>query len=463
MPRDGFNIDEAEDFDDGTRAITHASSDSEDGGDNDSGRLRTSRKQRLQAGAKSGKQREAASALRVQNWDAGLLESAEYAGKVVKRKELDGMESPDEDAMAEWSDAEPFGASESEEEEEKEAGKEEESEESEDEDEEDKSAEMLIRGFQKEDSTRLMGAQDSEKVVEKANHARHQKLIWERCLEVQIYTKRLLATTKDVAHETDKEGNTTDEEALTKEKKQQVVAELYASINAVSVLQERLCNVPELTMPSTDSPTKKRKRTCDELWQDITTSNRALLPQYNEILNTYTRKTDLAAGSKNNQAKKFKAVNQDILAQVESVLVDPQRIKRKAHALVDAPEADAGEGAEDVLDELMYDDSDFYQQLLKEFIESGGGGAGQDAMVRRTHRKKKKAVNRKASKGRQLRYTVHPKLENFMFPEPYPKPEMDVDELFRSLFGQDKRVVPVVRAMDSANLLKPMFAQDHVR
>ncbi|KAG7401991.1 hypothetical protein PHYBOEH_008512 [Phytophthora boehmeriae] len=436
MPRDEFNIDEAEDFDDGTRAVTHVSSESEEGGDGNAGQLRSSRKQRLQAGAKSGKQREAASALRVQNWDAGLLESAEYAGKVVKRKELDGAESPDEDAMAEWSDAEPFGASESEDEEQEASEKQEESEESEEEDDEDKSAEMLIRGFQKEDSTRLMGAQDSEKVVQKAKHVRHQKLIWERCLEVQIYTKRLLTTTQEVATETDEEGNTTDEEAVAKEKKQQVVAELYASIDAISALQEKLCNVPELTIPSTDVSTKKRKRTCDELWLDLTTSNNAMLPQYNDILNTFTRKTDLAAGGKNNQAKKFKAVNQDVLAQVESVLVDPQRVKRKAHAPVDTPEADAGEGTEDLLDELMYNDADFYQQLLKEFIESGGGGAGQDAMVRRTHRKKRKTVNRKASKGRQLRYTVHPKLENFMFPEPYPKPEMDVDELFRSLFGQ---------------------------
>ncbi|KAG3120726.1 hypothetical protein PI124_g1425 [Phytophthora idaei] len=426
-----FNIDEAEDFDDGTRAVVHldAASDS-DGETQSSTRLRSSRKQRLQAESKgSGKQREQASALRVKNWDAELMESEEYAGKVVKRTDLnDGIESPDEDAIAEWSGAEPFGASDDEEEEEE---KVEEEESEEDSDNEDKSAEMLIRGFQKEDSARLMGAQDSEKVVEKAKHVRNQKLIWERCLEVQIYTKRLMTTAKDAAvHETD--GETTDEEIVAKTK-EQVVAELYTSIDAVSALQEKLCNVPELN--SADAPTKKRKRSCDELWQEITTSNRAMLPQYSDILNTYTRKTDLAAGSKNNQAKKFKAVNQDILAQVESVLVDPQRVKRKAHAPLDVPEAEAT-GAEDLLDELMYDDSDFYQQLLKEFIESGGGGAGQDAMVIRTHRKKKKLVNRKASKGRQLRYTVHPKLENFMFPEPYPKSEMDVSELFRSLFGQ---------------------------
>jgi protein AATF/BFR2 len=435
MPRDEFNIDEAEDFDDGTRAVVHsaAASDS-DGDDQEGNQLRSSRKQRLQSEKLGGKPREKASALRVQNWDA--LESEEYAGKVVKRKDLqDDEDSPDEEEMAAWSDAEPFGASDEEEEEEAEQRAGEESEEESEEEDEDKSAEMLIRGFQKEDSARLMGAQDSEKVVEKAKHVRHQKLLWERCLETQIYTKRLLSTAKEASTTPETDGENTDDETAEKTK-QQVLDELYKSIDAVSALQLKLCIVPELTAPTVDSPTKKRKRSCDELWQEIMAANRAMLPQYNDILNTYTRKTDLAAGGKNSQAKKFKAVNQDILAQVESVLVDPQRVKRKAHAPLDVPEAEATDGAEDLLDELMYDDSDFYQQLLKEFIESGGGGAGQDAMVRRTHRKKKKIVNRKASKGRQLRYTVHPKLENFMFPEPYPKPEMDVDELFRSLFGQ---------------------------
>ncbi|RMX67243.1 hypothetical protein DD238_001113 [Peronospora effusa] len=433
MTPDEFNIDEAEDFDDGTRAVLddNAVSDSDADGF-DATRLRLSRKQRLQATqVKSMKQQEKASVLRVKNWDMGLLESKEYEGQVVTRKDLkeDG-ESPDEDALAEWSEAEPFEESESEEEKEEEAEEEEEEEEVE---EVEESNEMLIRGFQKEDSARLMGVQDSEKIVEKAKHVRNQKLIWERCLEVQIYTKRLLVTEKDVVTHDVTDGEATDEEVVMN-RKEKIEAELYKTIEAVSVLQEKLCNVPDLR--TVNVPTAKRKRSCDELWQDIATSSSAMLPQYNEILNTYTRKTNLATGGKTNQANKFKAVNQDILAQVESVLVDPQRVKRKAHAPLDMPEADAVEGADEALDELMYDDSDFYQQLLKEFIESGGGGAGQDSMVRRTHRKKKKVVNRKASKGRQLRYTVHPKLENFMFPEPYPKPEMDVTELFRSLFGQ---------------------------
>lgn len=435
MVRDQFNVDEAEDFDDGTRAVSYASDGGESGAndsDNENTRLTSSRRQRLAAG-RSVRTAERASALRVKNWDAGALE-----GKVVTRSEL-GMEaaaeeaqedSPDEDAMADWADAEPFGASDDESSEEKQEPEDKGDDEDGDDDEGgEEDAEQLIRGFEKEDAAQLMSTRDREKVVEKAQHVRHQKMVWERCLEVQIYTKRLLTATKAAADG----GEQADDEA-----NRQVIDQLYACIDTVAGLQTKLCNSADLSPPKAGA--KKRKRSSDELWTDLVAENAAALPQYNDILNAYSRKTDLAAGTKSgSQAKKFRAVNQDILAQVESVLVDPQRVKRKAHVPVDRVEASGStsneeDAAEDVLDELMYDDSDFYQQLLKEFIESGGGS--QDAPLQRAHRKKKKLVNRKASKGRQLRFNVHPKLENFMFPEPYPKPEMDVDELFRSLFGQ---------------------------
>lgn len=442
MAKQHESIDDVEDFDDGTRAVTtYDESDHSDNGfagDEDvNARLSSSRKSRLQSGKRSGKSATAqrASKLRVQNWDAGLMESAEYAGKVVQRKEIasedeedQAMDSPDEDAMAEWSDAEPFGASGSEEE----ADEAEEAEDTDDDDEEeeDRDAEELIRGLEKEDSAQLMSATDTAKQVEKARHVRHQKMIWERCLEVQIYTKRLLTTTKDA----------TATQEQTEAGKKAVIEQLYSCIDAVSSLQDQLCNTAELSAPKRSVDTKKRKRTSEDAWREITEANEAVLPQYNDILNVSTRKTNLSGG---NQTKKFKAVNQDILAQVESVLADTQRVKRKAHAPLDVDSSghtstEEGTNNEDLLDELMYDDSDFYQQLLKEFIESGGGGA-HDGLVPRTHRKKKKTVNRKASKGRVIRYTVHPKLENFMFPEPYPKSDMDADELFRSLFGQARQ------------------------
>ena len=44
-------------------------------------------------------------------------------------------------------------------------------------------------------------------------------------------------------------------------------------------------------------------------------------------------------------------------------------------------------------------------------------------------------VDRRASKGRKLRYTAHPKLENFMAPEPRDDPELDCDELYRTMLA----------------------------
>jgi protein AATF/BFR2 len=60
-----------------------------------------------------------------------------------------------------------------------------------------------------------------------------------------------------------------------------------------------------------------------------------------------------------------------------------------------------------------------------------------DIEALRKYRRKKNNVDRKASKGRKIRYTVHDKLQNFMFPIPTVNPSsvtIDSDRLFASLF-----------------------------
>ncbi|CAM9647668.1 unnamed protein product [Laminaria digitata] len=90
------------------------------------------------------------------------------------------------------------------------------------------------------------------------------------------------------------------------------------------------------------------------------------------------------------------------------------------------------------LDLEVIDDRDFYQHLLKEFMDSSGGSgngyaASSGVPVRRKSRKK--AVDRRASKGRKIKYVTHPKMQNFMFPQEYAPPPMEPSELFASLFG----------------------------
>lgn len=104
-------------------------------------------------------------------------------------------------------------------------------------------------------------------------------------------------------------------------------------------------------------------------------------------------------------------------------------------------------------DATIYDDADFYTQLLRELVEqrmadsalpsaatvvvddAGSALTGGPSRV-----KVRKIVDTKASKGRKMRYTVHEKLQNFMPPEDRGTwGEAQARELFAGLLG--RRVV----------------------
>ncbi|CAM9641660.1 unnamed protein product, partial [Discosporangium mesarthrocarpum] len=157
--------------------------------------------------------------------------------------------------------------------------------------------------------------------------------------------------------------------------------------------------------------------------------------------------------------RKFKVVNQGVWVQVQASLADRGRVSRKAFMTkaetedflgrklakrlkvgVEEGTADAAKGGDvgeaghpgdgsvlgrerrstggGPLDKEVVDDREFYQHLLKEFVDSSGGdGAGYEraagAPVR--HRSRKKVVDQRASKGRKLKYVTHPKMQNFMY------------------------------------------------
>lgn len=134
------------------------------------------------------------------------------------------------------------------------------------------------------------------------------------------------------------------------------------------------------------------------------------------------------------EGTKFKVIDQNILSQVDATLLDNDRVKRKAHGVK--------------MDETTYDDAKFYQQLLKEFVEHGNTSKFSSEYRTGRQARKKKLVDRKASKGRKLRYVVHPKLENYMFP--VPRPHVESDELFRSLFGQRVTVTKDISSEESS-------------
>lgn len=91
----------------------------------------------------------------------------------------------------------------------------------------------------------------------------------------------------------------------------------------------------------------------------------------------------------------------------------------------------------------IFDDSEFYHQLLRELIEYKSNIDENQAEItqkfielQKVRSKMKKKVDTRASKGRKIRYIVHNKLINFMPPRDTSDYTDEArTELFNSLFG----------------------------
>ncbi len=129
----------------------------------------------------------------------------------------------------------------------------------------------------------------------------------------------------------------------------------------------------------------------------------------------------------------------DIFLSDGTKLVDRTRKRKDKHARIGA-HRESGEEEERV-DGEVFDDTDYYQQLLRDVLAARGGegqGVEQQWELQQRERraKRKKAVDTKASKGRKLRYEVQAKVQNFMVPVPVVGGdwhEEQIDGLFSSL------------------------------
>jgi len=176
--------------------------------------------------------------------------------------------------------------------------------------------------------------------------------------------------------------------------------------------------------------------TLDDVWAKTDAGYRAYSSYRDSTCDRWYRKSAVSVGkTSGGGSSNLKAFNQSISQQVSSTMRAPTRLieksqppKRVAPArLGEKPVKNASDDENrdetvnvDGLDEgearepELYDDVDFYEQLLKEFLESGNdaGAAGVPSLSKQV--KRRKNVDRKASKGRKLRYHVQEPLVNFM-------------------------------------------------
>ncbi|KAM0786647.1 hypothetical protein ACM66B_002096 [Microbotryomycetes sp. NB124-2] len=216
----------------------------------------------------------------------------------------------------------------------------------------------------------------------------------------------------------------------------------------------------QVQLPSEFGQTRKRKRGgdatdeyLDATLADLATLDAACEPFLRSTVTKWSDKVLAASGLALSSSKKFKAVNQNVMSQIDHALsaterdrlVKRTRVRRTTErpvvGKVELVELEGEKGK--VGDEQVFDDGDFYQQLLRDVIESRMLDLDDPTleslrMASARQRKQKKVVDTRASKGRKIRYHVHEKAQNFMIPiEAGAWHDEQIDELFSSLLGRN--------------------------
>jgi Apoptosis-antagonizing transcription factor, C-terminal len=211
---------------------------------------------------------------------------------------------------------------------------------------------------------------------------------------------------------------------------------------------------------------------CDDAEHPTDQLENVLQSEYDELRENWRdvlnkRHSDVRLRSGLTSKSQFKVVDSTFWQQVEATAEHEHQHHQLRVSAAAARPPSAASGLHDD-SRPTFDDSKVYQQLLKDFLSSHHGASGaavtgeaHERLLRRRQREKGPrssssggaAVDRKASKGRKIRYHDIPKLQHFTFPIARGHASsgggggggalpaaatttlLDEDEWFRSLFG----------------------------
>jgi hypothetical protein len=174
------------------------------------------------------------------------------------------------------------------------------------------------------------------------------------------------------------------------------------SRNDLALLRESAISLLNATAQRVGTP---RVSETNDPWESIEALNDVMMKFCLRIADEWHEKT------RGPNRKHLKALDQTISAQMEYVMTDPDNraVKRCRGAT-----------------EEEYDDAPLYAAILKESVQKGASGDDYRAMKMASKFGKKvsgKEVDRRASKGRKIRYSAIEKLSNFMAPRAVPLSE----------------------------------------
>ncbi|CRK87619.1 CLUMA_CG001415, isoform A [Clunio marinus] len=290
--------------------------------------------------------------------------------------------------------------------------------------------------------------------IKKGVCVQNQLKIWEKLLEVRIKSQKMLITANRLPNFTDHLELSTVEDSPFAEKVDETCSSIHSLLDNLLELQRTLVT----SFPESKDILKTKKRKKDEDNQNVL--KRTKLADYSEeIGDDYEAYKEFRNKTLDKWHERTKTVkdlknpfaNINIVSKIENALLGKNEMIRKTQLYRGDFEVFGGletlQQSEDNNDEVhlpeIFDDSEFYHQLLRELIEYKSNiDENQSEITRKfvelqkVRNKMKKKVDTRASKGRKIRYIVHNKLVNFMPPKD--ESEMTDEartELFNSLFG----------------------------
>ena len=140
----------------------------------------------------------------------------------------------------------------------------------------------------------------------------------------------------------------------------------------------------------------------------------------------------------------LKSINQNLITQIQNIYQDEETLIKKTQ-LNRKKLKIIGENKINEYCEQIYDDHDFYQQLLRQIIANKNHtntATKEDLELKKLLKKQEKnikklnQIDRRASKGRKIRFEYLPKLQNFMVPVARYDADFLTDQLFSNLFAK---------------------------
>ncbi|KAJ1925135.1 rRNA-processing protein bfr2 [Coemansia sp. S17] len=315
--------------------------------------------------------------------------------------------------------------------------------------------------------------------VEKGQHAVNQTRLWEGALDARIRVQKLVTAANELPQydlfsklvEESCLGDTSaaEEDNCLENARQSVRLLLGSLVDLRRALVAQSPSVKQAQQEAISAQAGSKRNAMqalddeDELaatWGELEELRGELQPYRDESLEKWSNKVQISSSV--TATKKFKAVNQGIMHQIGQALAGKDRLiertqlKRAEYKIIGkADEKEDNDESKNLSaavdahlkdrDVEIFDDTDFYQQLLRELIESRMVDSNDPtsslgvrwAAVKQQSRAKKRTMDNKASKGRKIRYHVIEKLQSFMPPIPAGTWHEDmVNELFSSLLGQ---------------------------